>query len=94
MNTAIVMEPQAKVKNSRFVAKSEYAQGQYNYRHGLPLSTCGSDEMAAGWLACEPHERFGWMRSADAKGADAYWRAQMADASAVKCVNWGSVGDF
>jgi hypothetical protein len=35
-----------------------------------------------GWLFCQEHgERFGWMRSPDARGADAYYRVMMAQAS-------------
>jgi hypothetical protein len=70
MNTAIVMEPQAKVKNARFVAPlSEYDQGRKLYRAGKPLRECVTDEMTAGWL------------DAEAAGADAYWRAMMLEAN-------------
>ena len=84
MSVNIMQHPASKVNvppRGRFVAKSEFEQGKYNYRHGLPLSSCGTDEMADGWLSCQEHERFGWQRCPDARGEDAYWRGMMAQAS-------------
>ena len=68
------------VKHGRFVAATPEAQaaaeaemqrqiGRNLYRRGKPISECVSDEMAAGWLAAE------------FAGADAYWRAMMAEAN-------------
>ena len=63
------------VKHQRFVAATEADQEQFErelgcnlYRRGKPLRECRTDYMAAGWLAAER------------KGADAYWRAMMAEA--------------
>lgn len=79
----LMLHPERPTVNpARFVAKSEFEQGKHNYRHGLPLKSCGTDEMADGWLFCQEHgERHGWMRCPDARGADAYGRAMMAQAS-------------
>ena len=82
--TSPTLSPTApKVNAKRFVApRSEFDQGKHNYRHGLDLATCATDDMTEGWLSCEANgERFGWMRSADARGADAYWLAMMQQAS-------------
>ena len=82
--TSPTLSPTApKVNAKRFVApRSEFDQGKHNYRHGLDLSTCATSEMTEGWLFCEEHgERFGWQRSPAANGADAYYRAMMAQAS-------------
>ena len=82
--TSPTLSPTApKVNAKRFVApRSEFDQGKHNYRHGLDLATCATDDMADGWLFCQEHgERFGWMRSPDARGADAYYRVMMAQAS-------------
>jgi hypothetical protein len=66
----------------RFVAKSEFEQGKYNYRHGLAAETCVSDEQRDGWQFCKDHgEKFGWMRNPNARGADMFGRAMMAQAS-------------
>lgn len=79
MNTHMLAESTVKVNRGRFVSPlSEYDQGRKLYREGKPLSACVTDEMADGWL------------KAEAAGADAYFAAMMADASAVKCVNWNS----
>lgn len=63
------------VKHQRFVAATEADQEQFErelgrnlYKRGKPLRECRTDYMAAGWLAAER------------KGADAYWRAMMAEA--------------
>lgn len=63
------------VKHQRFVAATEADQEQFErdlgrnlYRRGKPLRECRTDYMAAGWLAAER------------KGADAYWKAMMAEA--------------
>ena len=82
--TSPTLSPTApKVNAKRFVApRSEFDQGKHNYRHGLDLATCATDDMADGWLFCQEHgERHGWMRCPDARGADAYGRAMMAQAS-------------
>ena len=82
--TSPTLSPTApKVNAKRFVApRSDYDQGKHNYRHGLDLDSCVTDDMADGWLFCEANgERFGWMRSPDARGADAYYRVMMAQAS-------------
>jgi len=82
--TSPTLSPTApKVNAKRFVApRSEFDQGKHNYRHGLDLATCATDDMADGWLFCETNgERFGWQCSPAAKGADAYYRAMMAQAS-------------
>ena len=82
--TSPTLSPTApKVNAKRFVApRSEFDQGKHNYRHGLDLATCATSEMTEGWLFCEEHgERFGWQRSPDARGADAYWLAMMQQAS-------------
>ena len=82
MSNLMVSAPRPVVNATRFVAKSEFDQGKHNYRHGLDLATCATDDMADGWLFCQEHgERFGWMRDPDARGADAYWRCMMAQAS-------------
>ena len=82
MSNLMITAPRPTVNPTRFVAKSEFEQGKHNYRHGLPLKSCGTDEMADGWLFCQEHgERHGWMRCPDARGADAYGRAMMAQAS-------------
>jgi hypothetical protein len=82
MSNLMLTHPRPVVNATRFVAKSEFEQGKHNYRHGLPLKSCSTDEMADGWLFCQEHgERHGWMRSTDARGADAYGRAMMAQAS-------------
>ena len=82
MSNLMVSAPRPVVNATRFVAKSEFEQGKHNYRHGLPLKSCGTDEMADGWLFCQEHgERHGWMRNPDARGADAYGRAMMQQAS-------------
>ena len=61
---------------SRFVAPTEDRQVEFErqtgrnlYRRGKPISACVTDDMAAGWLA---EER---------RGADAYYRCMMAQAS-------------
>jgi len=82
--TSPTLSPTApKVNAKRFVApRSEFDQGKHNYRHGLDLATCATDDMADGWLSCQDAgERFGWLRSPDARGADAYWLAMMQQAS-------------
>lgn len=85
MSTNIMTHAAPKVNappRGRFVAKSEFEQGKHNYRQGLPLRSCGTDEMTDGWLFCQEHgERFGWQSSPDARGADAYWRGMMLEAS-------------
>ena len=83
MNASMVAPVQSKVNAKRFVApRSEFDQGKYNYRHGLDLTSCATEDMTDGWLACEEAgERFGWMRSPDAHGADAYYRCMMVQAS-------------
>lgn len=83
MTTPTLAPVQPKVNAKRFVApRSEFDQGKHNYRHGLDLATCATDDMADGWLSCqEAGERFGWMRSPDARGADAYYRSMMMQAS-------------
>ena len=60
----------------RFVAPTEDRQVEFErqtgrnlYRRGKPISMCVTDEMTAGWLA---EER---------RGADAYHRCMMAQAS-------------
>lgn len=86
MNTAIVMEPQAKVKNSRFVPaappdqteRTEYQIGRNLYRRGRGLDACVTDAMTAGWL------------DAEAAGADAYYAAMQRQASEYLLVNWNS----
>ena len=84
MNASMVAPVQSKVNTKRFVApRSEFDQGKYNYRHGIGLDGCATDDMADGWLFCETNgELFGWQASPAAKGADAYYRAMMAQASA------------
>lgn len=83
MNAPMVAPVLSKVNAKRFVApRSEFDQGKYNYRHGIDLAGCATDEMTEGWLFCETNgERFGWQCSPAAKGADAYYRAMMAQAS-------------
>ena len=83
MNASMVAPVQSKVNAKRFVApRSEFDQGKYNYRHGIDLAGCATDDMADGWLFCEANgERFGWQSSPAAKGEDAYWRAMMQQAS-------------
>ena len=60
----------------RFVAATEDRQAEFEqqtgrnlYRRGKPLAACVTDDMTAGWLA---EER---------RGADAYHRCMMAQAS-------------
>lgn len=72
--TMVHPDPHA-VKHQRFVAATEADQEQFErelgrnlYKRGKPLRECRTDYMAAGWLAAER------------KGADAYWRAMMAEA--------------
>ncbi len=88
MSTNIVMHPEQPVKTKRFVApptdeqRAEYEQGKRAYRHGWSKYACSSDDMVSGWEFCQNHgERHGWMRNPDARGADAYGRAMMAQAS-------------
>lgn len=83
MNTSMVSPAAPRVNHKRFVApRSEFDQGKYNYRHGIDLAGCATDDMADGWLFCEANgERFGWQASPAAKGEDAYWRAMMQQAS-------------
>ena len=83
MTTPTLAPVAPKVNAKRFVApRSEFDQGKHNYRHGLDLATCATDDMADGWLSCqEAGERFGWQSSPAAKGEDAYWRAMMQQAS-------------
>ena len=95
--TSIAPHPHA-VKHQRFVAATPEGQaelerqvGRNLYRRGRMIDACTTDEMADGWLSCESAgERFGWQRSKEARGADAYGRAMMAHASAVEFVNWNS----
>lgn len=75
MNATMVHPHEHAVKHQRYVAATAEAQadlerqiGRNLYRRGRPLRECASDDMAGGWLA---EER---------KGADAYWRAMMAEA--------------
>jgi hypothetical protein len=83
MTTPTLAPVQPKVNAKRFVApRSEFDQGKHNYRHGLDLATCATDDMTEGWLSCEANgERFGWQSSPAAQGEDAYWRAMMQQAS-------------
>ena len=83
MNAPMVAPVRTPVNLKRFVApRSEFDQGKYNYRHGIGLAGCATDEMTEGWLFCEANgERFGWQSSPAAKGADAYYRAMMQQAS-------------
>ena len=84
--TSPTLSPTApKVNAKRFVApRSEFDQGKHNYRHGLDLASCATDDMADGWLFCEANgERFGWMRSPAARGEDAYWLGMMQSTSEV-----------
>ncbi len=83
MTTPILAPSQPKVNAKLFVApRSEFDQGKYNYRHGIDLAGCATDEMTEGWLFCEANgERFGWQCSPAAKGADNYWQAMMQQAS-------------
>lgn len=83
MNALMVAPVQPKVNAKRFVApRSEFDQGKHNYRHGLDLASCATSDMTDGWLSCEEAgERFGWMRSPDARGADLYGLAMMRQAS-------------
>jgi hypothetical protein len=82
MSNLMVSAPRPVVNATRFVAKSEFEQGKHNYRHGLPLKSCSTDEMADGWLFCQEHgEKFGWMDWREASGADAYYREMMQQAS-------------
>ena len=80
MTTHIVAHPKpmqdAALHAVRFVAATEEQQaeterqtGRNLYRRGKPISACVTDDMAAGWLA---EER---------RGADAYYRCMMAQAS-------------
>ena len=83
MTTPTLAPAAPKVNAKRFVApRSEFDQGKHNYRHGIDLAGCATDEMTEGWLFCQEHgERFGWQASPAAKGEDAYWRAMMQQAS-------------
>ena len=88
MSSNIVMHPEQPVKTKRFVAphtdeqRAEFEQGKRAYRNGWSKYACSSDDMVAGWEFCQNHgERHGWMRNPDARGADAYWRGMMAEAS-------------
>ena len=63
------------VKAGRFVPATVDGQAEFErqigrnlYRRGKPVEACVTDDMTAGYLAEE------------AKGADAYWRAMMAEA--------------
>lgn len=86
MNAPMVAPVQPKVNAKRFVApRSEFDQGKYNYRHGLGLESCATNDMTDGWLSCEEAgERFGWMRTPAARGEDMYWQSMMAGASTVE----------
>jgi hypothetical protein len=59
----------------------EWQRGYDARQSRKPITVCGSDEMAKGWLACD-----------EAKGCDAYARAAYADNQpllAVMSVVWG-----
>lgn len=75
MNDTMVTPHPHAVKHGRFVAATPEGQaelerqiGRNLYRRGRGLDACVTDDMAAGYLAAE------------AAGADAYWRAMMAEA--------------
>jgi len=76
------------VKHGRYVTpptdeqRREFEQGKRAYRNGWSKYACSSDDMVSGWEFCQEHgERHGWMRNPDARGADAYGRAMMMQAS-------------
>jgi hypothetical protein len=54
--TSPTLSPTApKVNAKRFVApRSEFDQGKHNYRHGLDLATCATDDMADGGCRVKP----------------------------------------
>ncbi len=93
MNATMLHPDPHAVKHGRYVAPTPEAQeaaeaaflrqvGRNYYRRGYDLDACNTDEETAGWLACEAAgERFGWKRSKDARGEDAYWRAMMLEAN-------------
>ena len=75
MNDLIMHPHEHAVKHGRFVAPTAEAQanmerqiGRNLYRRGKPIECCVTDDMVQGYL------------DAEAKGADAYWRAMMAEA--------------
>ena len=79
MNDLIMHPHEHAVKHGRFVAATPEAQaaaeaevqrqiGRNLYRRGKPIECCVTDDMVQGYL------------DAEAKGADAYWRAMMAEA--------------
>lgn len=75
MNATMVHPHEHAVKAGRFVpatpegqAEMERQIGRNLYRRGKPVEYCVTDEMTQGYL------------DAEAKGADAYWKAMMAEA--------------
>jgi hypothetical protein len=68
--------------NNKVLPVADEWQRGYDARQARkPISVCGSDEMAQGWMACD-----------DAKGADSYARAAYADnvpLLSVMSVVWG-----
>jgi hypothetical protein len=67
--------------NNKVMPVSEWQMGVDARKAHRPITVCGSDEMAAGWVACN-----------DAIGADNYARAAYADNMpfrAVLSVVWG-----
>ena len=72
MSTNSVLPDRHAVKHGRYVPPlSEREQGVELYRRGKPLRECVTDDMADGWL------------TAEAAGADAYYRCMAAEASEV-----------
>ena len=88
MNGTMLTQHDLAIKGGQFVApptdeqRAEFEQGKRAYRNGWSKYACSSDDMVAGWEFCQKHgERHGWQRSQDARGADAYYREMMAQAS-------------
>ena len=72
MSNSMVTLTHPAVNAKRFVPPlSEREQGVELYRRGKPLRECVTDDMADGWL------------TAEAAGADAYYRCMAAEASEV-----------
>lgn len=71
MPTTMIARQNTSAQSPRFVAPygDSERDGAALYNAGKPLSACQTDAQTRGWLAAE------------ARGADAYFRCMMADAS-------------
>ena len=76
MNASMVTPHEHAVKHNRFVAATEFEQGKHNYRCGLPLASCVTPDMEAGWVAAEE------------AGFKAHCREQMRGRRDDVAVNW------